>query len=55
MKMEFKFNDGGRAEAGYKGRTGDCTIRAIAIATGYTARRWYLMEKNKNNGGQTND
>jgi hypothetical protein len=27
------FNDGGRAAAGYKGPTGDCVCRAIAIAT----------------------
>lgn len=27
------YNDGGRAEAGYKGTTGDCVVRAIAIAT----------------------
>jgi len=26
--------DGGRAEAGYKGTTGDCVCRAIAIGTG---------------------
>ena len=26
------FNDGGRKEAGYKGTTGDCGTRAIAIA-----------------------
>jgi hypothetical protein len=26
-------NDGGRKEAGYKGTTGDCVTRAIAIAT----------------------
>lgn len=32
--MKFVFNDGGRAEAGYKGVTGDCVCRAIAIATG---------------------
>lgn len=32
--MEFKYNDGGRAEAGFKGSTGDCVTRAIAIATG---------------------
>lgn len=25
-------NDGGRADAGYKGSTGDCVVRAIAIA-----------------------
>jgi len=31
--MKFNFNDGGRAEAGYKGQTGDCVCRAIAIAT----------------------
>lgn len=29
----FKFNDGGRKLAGYKGTTGDCVTRAIAIAT----------------------
>lgn len=31
--MEWIYNDGGRAEAGYKGTTGDCVCRAIAIAT----------------------
>lgn len=34
MKLQFKFDDGGRAKAGYKGSTGDCVARAIAIATG---------------------
>jgi len=28
----FKYNDGGRAAAGYKGQTGDCAVRAISIA-----------------------
>lgn len=32
--MEFKYNDGGRAAAGYKGNTGDCVCRSICIATG---------------------
>lgn len=32
--MEFQYNDGGRAEAGYKGQAGDCVTRSIAIATG---------------------
>ena len=32
INVEFNFNDGGRAEAGYKGRTGNCVTRAIAIA-----------------------
>lgn len=32
--MKFKYNDGGRAAAGYKGETGDCVTRSIAIVTG---------------------
>ena len=32
LNVEFNFNDGGRAKAGYKGRTGDCVTRAVAIA-----------------------
>ena len=31
--MNFEYNDGGRNFAGYKGDTGDCVVRAIAIAT----------------------
>lgn len=31
--MKFKFNDGGREGAGFKGKTRDCVTRAIAIAT----------------------
>ncbi len=34
-------NDGGRADAGFKGSTGDCVTRAIAIATGENYRRVY--------------
>ncbi len=30
--MDFQFNDGGRALAGFKDKTGDCVARAIAIA-----------------------
>lgn len=32
MRLAFKYNDGGRSLAGYKGNTGDCVVRAIAIA-----------------------
>jgi len=32
--MEFIFHDGGRGAAGFKGKTGDCVTRSIAIATG---------------------
>ena len=28
------FDDGGREASGYRGRTGDCVVRALAIATG---------------------
>lgn len=31
--IEFKYNDGGRANAGFKGTAGDCVCRSIAIAT----------------------
>lgn len=30
--MQYRYNDGGRAAAGYRGSTGDCVVRAIAIA-----------------------
>lgn len=32
--MVFVFDDGGRKVAGYKGNTGDCVTRSVAIATG---------------------
>jgi hypothetical protein len=32
--MIFKYNDGGRAAAGYQGSAGDCVTRSIAIVTG---------------------
>lgn len=31
--MKFIHNDGGRKAAGFKGDTGDCVVRAVAIAT----------------------
>ena len=39
--MEYVKNDGGRKEAGYKGQTGDCGTRAIAIATGLPYQEVY--------------
>ena len=30
----YRYNDGGRKEAGYKGHTGDCVVRAMAIVSG---------------------
>jgi hypothetical protein len=32
--FEFQYDDGGRAAAGYRGETGDCVCRSIAIVTG---------------------
>ena len=31
--MKFVYDDGGREAAGFKGKTGDCVARSIAIAT----------------------
>lgn len=38
---QFIYNDGGRQEAGYKGHTGDCVARSIAIVTGLPYRQVY--------------
>lgn len=32
--MKHVYDDGGRSAAGYKGHTGDCVTRAVAIASG---------------------
>lgn len=34
MPMPWVYDDGGRADAGYKGKAGDCVVRAIVIASG---------------------
>jgi hypothetical protein len=39
--MEFIYDDGGRAAAGFKGAARDCVCRAIAIATGLGYKRVY--------------
>jgi hypothetical protein len=39
--MDFIYNDGGRAAAGYRGRAGDCVVRAIAIGTEKPYREVY--------------
>ena len=41
--MKFNYNDGGRAKAGYKGDTGDCAVRAMAIVTGKSYQEIYDM------------
>ena len=39
--MNFLVDDGGRAVAGFKGKAGDCVVRAIAIATERPYREIY--------------
>lgn len=38
---KFKYNDGGRASSGFKGKTGDCVTRAIAIASNLPYKEVY--------------
>jgi len=37
----YKYNDGGRQDAGFKGSTGDCVTRSIAIVTGKPYKEVY--------------
>lgn len=39
--MKFVYSDGGRAEAGFKGTTGDCAARALAIVEGMPYKEAY--------------
>src|SRR6266852_3502354 len=39
--MKFIRDDGGRSDAGYEGKSGDCVCRAIAIATGKPYQQVY--------------
>ncbi len=41
--MDFCYNDGGRASAGFKGAAGDCVARAIAIASGKSYAEIYAV------------
>lgn len=41
--MDYKYSDGGREAAGYKGKTGDCFVRAAAIATGKSYEEVYNL------------
>jgi len=56
--MELNWNDGGRFGSGFVGLTGDCVVRAIAIATGINYRDIYseigkASEKTPRNGVPT--
>ena len=40
--IDYRYDDGGRAAAGYRGKTGDCVVRAIAICAREDYRAVYL-------------
>jgi hypothetical protein len=40
-RMPFVFDDGGRKAAGYKGKSGDCVTRSVAITTGLPYQQVY--------------
>jgi hypothetical protein len=46
------YHDGGRAFAGYKGQTGDCVTRAIAIATGKPYGEVYALVNSYGRSGE---
>lgn len=54
FEQKFAHNDGGRALAGFKGSTGDCVTRSIAIVTGKPYKEVYdalnLLSENKKLG-----
>lgn len=49
MSIRVNITDGGRQSAGFKGQTGDCVVRAIAIATGIDYKTVYneIARRNK--------
>jgi hypothetical protein len=51
--MRYIQDDGGRALAGYKGTTGDCVTRAIAIATGLPYQEVYDLVNDSSKGERT--
>ena len=50
--IDYQYDDGGREAAGYRGRTGDCVVRAIAVCARQDYRAVYLTmaEQMKRNG-----
>lgn len=41
IQSTYLYNDGGRSDAGFKGKTGDCATRALAIALELPYREAY--------------
>jgi hypothetical protein len=59
--MQWIYNDGGRTQAGFKGETGDCATRAVAIATRvpyrevYDLLNSYATRERPRSGGKRSD
>ena len=55
--LNFVFNDGGRANAGFKGRAGDCVVRSISIAAKlpYLEVYEYLRQENQRYAASRNN
>ena len=51
--MTWIYDDGGRAAAGYKGSTGDCVVRAIAIVGEYSYNEIYDELKQRMGRGKS--
>ena len=51
--MRWNYNDGGRKEAGYKGTTGDCVVRAIAIGAELAYKEVYKELKRRMGKGNS--
>jgi len=56
----FIYDDGGRKDAGYKGSTNDCVVRAISIISGLSYKEVYndinhLAKQSKSNSSARND
>lgn len=52
--MDWHYTDGGRKEAGFLGKTGDCAARALAIAESmaYVEAYKLVAQANKDAGGK---
>lgn len=45
QRLPFAFDDGGRSEAGFRGKAGDCVVRAVSIASGLPYTEVYASIK----------
>lgn len=52
-RMQHEYNDGGREKAGFKGETGDCVVRAIAIACELDYKEVYKEIKRRQSKGKS--